>query len=189
MHGQSPTSSLRLRPRAVSLASVRDKPFGAQFVSWAIETDGTRSQAEGSLYRDREARTRCEYRISSGEQLAIISNPVSGELIFLDDNGRIAQVERSGGMSTGSGWAFQNCVPQWKDEHKLLFGVRCRRALLKDAQSKGDAGETWISDEFMVVFRDSSSNHEWRITGWELQDPSPSLFQIPDGYHVREDEF
>jgi hypothetical protein len=189
MHSQSPTSSLRLRPRAVSLASVHDKPFVAQFVSSAIETDGARSQAEGSLYRDCEARTRCEYRISSGEQLAIISNPVSGELIFLDDNGRIAQVEHGGGMSTGSGWAFQNCVPQWKGEHKLLFGVRCRRVLLKDAQSKEDAGETWISEEFMVVFRDSSGNHEWRITGWELQDPSLSLFQIPDGYHVHEDEF
>jgi len=119
MQGQSPRSSLRLQPRAVSLASVQDKPFVAQFVSWAIETDGTRSQAAGSLRRDREARTRCEYRISSGEQLAIISDPVSGELIFLDDTGRIAQVERSGRMSIGSGWAFQNCVPQWKDEHQF----------------------------------------------------------------------
>ena len=189
MHGQSPTSSLRLQPRAVSLASVQDKPFVAQFVSWAIETDGRRSQAEGSLYRDREGSTRCEYRISSSEQLAIISKPISGELIFLDDNGRIAQVERGGRMSVGSGWAFQNCVPQWKNEHQLLFGVRCQRVLLKDSQFKEDAGETWISDEFMVVFRDSSSKHEWRITGWEFQDPSPSLFQIPDGYHVRQNEF
>jgi hypothetical protein len=110
-------------------------------------------------------------------------------LIFLDDNGRIAQVERGGGMGVRFGWAFEDCVPQWRDEHQMLFGVRCRRVLLKECQSKEDTGETWISHEFMVVFSESSSNHEWRITEWKSQDPSAALFQIPDGYHVLKDEF
>jgi hypothetical protein len=121
--------------------------------------------------------------------LAIISNPVSRELIFLDDNGHVAHVERGGGKDVGFGWAFENCVPQWRDEYQILFGVGCRRVLLKDCQSKEDAGEIWISNQFMVVFSESSSNHEWRIPEWKSQDPSASLFQIPDGYHVLEGEF
>jgi hypothetical protein len=188
MDGQSPTSSLLLCPRAESLARVvQGKPFIAEFESSALETDGTRRQAEGSLYRDREGRTRCEYRFSSGEQLAIISNPVSGELIFLNDEDRIAQLERGGGGGVGYGWAFKNCTPHFTEEHEKIFGLSCRRVLVKDSASKQGAGEIWISHDFMIVVRDTSSNHEWRITRWESKEPSPSLFQIPDGYQIVQD--
>ena len=70
----------------------------------------------------------------------------------------------------------------------MLFGLRCRRVLLKDAASKQEAGDTWICHEFMVVMRDSNSNCEWRVTRWESQEPSPSVFKIPDAYHLVEDE-
>jgi hypothetical protein len=188
MDGQSSTSSLILRPRAESLARVvQGKPFIAEFESSAVETNGTHRQAEGSIYRDREGRTRCEYRLSSGEQLAIISNPVSGELIFLNDDGRIAQLERGGGIWEGYGWGFNNCIPHYTEENQILLGLSCQRVLVKDSASKQDAGEILISHDFMLVVRDTSSNHEWRITRWESKEPSPSLFQIPDGYQIVEE--
>jgi hypothetical protein len=127
---------------------------------------------------------RCEYRFSSGEHLAIISNPVSGELIFLNDDDRVAQLEHEDAIGAGYGWAFHNCIPHYTEERQILFGLLCRRVLLKDCVSKQDAGEIWISDEFMLVVKDINGNHDWRITRWESAEPSPSLFQIPDGYRV-----
>jgi hypothetical protein len=168
---------------------VQGKPFIADFESSAVETDGTHRQAEGSLYRDREGRTRCECRLCSGEQFVIISNPVSGELVFLNDDDRIAQLERGGDGWEGYVWAFNNCTPHYTEEHQMMFGLSRQRIFVKDSASKQRAGEIWISRDFMIVVRDTSSNHEWRITRLESREPSPSLFPIPAGYQVVEFRF
>jgi hypothetical protein len=127
---------------------------------------------------------RIEYRFFSGEQTSIISDPIAGNLFFLDDVAHRVQQE-PGGSSQG-GWAFANCLPVYTAEYKVINGLLCRRVLLKDTITRSDAGETWFSEERYIVMKDVGVVHgvvnDWHVTQLEFAEPESALFEAPGHY-------
>jgi hypothetical protein len=165
-----------VQPRARAPLGVKGKPFVARFRSTSSAgTDVPQLESRGEMYRDAEGRMRIEHRTSQREQITMIVDPVSKDLVFLDDIERTALLIRG-----GSG------------DSSTIHGVRCRRVILRDPISKAESGETWLADALMLAVSDKSVVNgvvrEWRITDLEVKDPQPDLFSIPRTYRVTIDE-
>jgi hypothetical protein len=180
--GEDQPPSLIIKPRAHPPLQVKNRPLEAQFE--VSDTAGSQV-VHGTIYRDSSGRVRTEHAFSTGEHMTIISDPVAGEAVVLDDVAR----EASRGASSEplrTGWAFADCIPSFTDEYKIIEGVRCRRTILKDARDRSDAGETWLSDDLMVVFADTQSSggiqRRWRITHLVFKEPRAELFSVPADY-------
>jgi hypothetical protein len=182
-----------VQPRARAPLGVKGKPFVARFRSTSSAgTDVPQLESRGEMYRDAEGRMRIEHRTSQREQITMIVDPVSKDLVFLDDIERTALLIRGGSGDSSTGWAFANCVPIETEDHETIHGVRCRRVILRDPISKAESGETWLADALMLAVSDKSVVNgvvrEWRITDLEVKDPQPDLFSIPRTYRVTIDE-
>lgn len=100
-----------VQPRARAPLGVKGKRFVARFRSTSSTgTDVPQLEIRGEMYRDAEGRTRIENRMSQGEHLTIIVDPVSKDLVFLDDIECTALLIRGGSGDSSTYWAFANCV-------------------------------------------------------------------------------
>jgi hypothetical protein len=190
---QEHTSTLLLQPRAHPPAVVKDRPFEASFESTFSDGSNTKKRiVQGSMFRDIKGRTRLEYTESAGEHATIISDPVRGELLVVDDVGRTAQRIPMAETHHQDGWAFANCIPAYTNQDKSIQGLHCRKVVLKDSVTREDVGEVWLSDERFIVLRDVSivngATRDWHVTHLEFKEPAAILFTIPSGYQVVLDE-
>ncbi len=190
MPGQEHTSDPLVKPRAQAPLGVKSKPFEAQYES-SVTTDnkGSKDRAEGLLCRDSEGRTRMDYRLAGRENITVISDSMDGTLLLLDNSTRYGRrISGQQNVIQQDKWAFADCIPIYTEEYGVVNGVRCRRVLLKNAQTKGDLGETWLSEDLSVVMREvdriGSVSREWHIKAIEFKEPDAARFVAPTGYRL-----
>jgi hypothetical protein len=172
-------------PRATAPSKVKNKPFKAKWVC-VLEREKEEVQ-EGMLYRDTLGRTRLEVHSSKGGDVIFIADRDRGELAIVEPAAR--EVRRGTlGKTSLSGWAFANAAPSYTDEYKIIHGIPCRRVVLRDPMTAADAGETWISDQHMLVMTDTGKvngvQRDWRVLEIDLGEPAAELFVVPADYRV-----
>ena len=178
-----------LQPRAVAPSRVKNKPFTSK---WVCVFGGPGGEVyAGVLCRDAAGRIRFDFHSSNGEEMIIIADYEIGELNFLQPATREAARD-SVGMGLKN-WAFSNALPCYTDEYEVIQGIRCRRVILRDPETKAEAGETWVSNEHLLVMIDSGTVNgllrDWRVVDINLGEPAVDLFVVPSDYRVvREDE-
>jgi hypothetical protein len=124
MSGQDYHTPLLIRPRAQTPFQVKNKAFEAHF---EVSDTGGHRVVHGTIHRDSSGRVRTEYIFSTGERTTLISDPVVGEVLALDDVTREASRIRQSNGPIQTGWAFADCIPSFTDEYKIINEVRFRR--------------------------------------------------------------
>jgi hypothetical protein len=175
-----------LQPRAVAPSRVKNKPFTSK---WVCVFGGQGGEVyAGALCRDAAGRIQFEFHSSNGEEMIIIADYDSGELNILQPATREVVRDSVGMGSPLKNWAFSNALPCYTDEYKLIQGIRCRRMILRDPETKAEAGETWISDEHLLVMIDSGTVNgllrDWRVVDIDLREPAADLFVVPPDYRI-----
>lgn len=181
------TMNRSIQPRAMAPSGVKNKPFASK---WVCALGGQEGEVfVGAFCRDAAGRIRFEFHSSNGEEMIIIADYDSGELNFLQPATREV-VQDSVGMGLKN-WAFSKALPCYTDEYKVIQGIRCRRVILREPETKADAGETWVSDEHLLVMMDIGTVNgllrDWRVVHIDLGEPAVDLFVVPPDYRaVRE---
>lgn len=185
MSGQDDHPPLLVKPRAQTPFQVKNRPFEAQF---EVSDSGGHQVIHGMIYRDGSGRVRTEYIFSGGERTTIISDPVVGEVLALDDVAREGSRIRQSTGPVQTGWAFSDCIPSFTDEYKTINDVRVRRVLLKDGRNSSDVGETWLSNDLMIVLSDTQYSggiqRVWQISHVAFREPPVQLFAVPPHYAI-----
>ncbi len=187
-------------PRALWIGPTRDKPFLAEFEEVRVNKEkgrpDSREVIQGRIYRDRQGRTRTDFRIETapGEttETAAIYDPLSGSMFVLDLASQIftkADLRSALQSESEAGqWVFSAGASSRIEEtsdRKEIEGILCRRIRLKYLKQEQE-GEVWVADELSQVvlekFLSPNEDYTWRLFNIHRIEPASSLFVTPPDF-------
>lgn len=196
---------------AITLFPVTGAPFTAEYVHTfdPINRDGTRNhqEAHGQIYRDSEGRSRCDARnLKTGAlRFVLIRDPVAGLTIALHPEEQTAIVTHHT-PAPPSSTTQQNPAPKTTvtvqpsgnthSEEDLPsqviegFAVTGKRYINTDAAGQTSTMEDWFSADLKYKLRStwnsqSGGSTSDKVINIRRGDPDQSVFQVPDGFTVK----
>jgi len=161
------------------------KPFTAEIEErLARRTFWERSKASttyGSLARDSSGRMRLSYTVKPilWQPVAVVTilDPVSGSMFVFRNLSRTcirSPLRETLNPSTA--------IAQADSEHRVIEGLDCVRLPVAP-----DIGlEVWMSEELnqVVLEKNASNEHVWRLVNVHRREPRPELFKPPPGITI-----
>jgi hypothetical protein len=190
---------------------VTGAPFSADYfeVLDPLKSQGGRSyvRSRASVYRDSEGRTRCEVKSSPMGDIAfvIIRDPVTRVVIWMHPREHVATVTHVGPSSS----PFQPLPDHAARPHEIAqpsdythteeqlssqviegLTVTGRRSINTMKDGAVLTIEEWYSPDLKSNLLSTMSHPDWdsseKVINIQKGDPDPSLFQVPQGYTVKD---
>jgi len=195
---------------AITFFPVSGAPFTAEYIHTfdPINRDGTRNhqEAHGQIYRDSEGRGRCDVRnLKTGAiRLVVIRDPVARLTISMNPEKQTATVTHHTPVSPDEPRQNKAAKPAVEvhslnsthSEEELPsetiegFMVTGKRYINTDLAGQTSTMEDWYSPDLKYNLRSawnsqSGGSSSDKVINIRKGDPDPSVFQVPEGFTVK----